>query len=166
MSSPLAHIHCLRLLRAEASSLLSRWTFAPLLSTPFLFNSALTMGFMNFELGAGCAATGRCLVDIGRWPALGSTLILATLFSTGLYFVHFYCWAFYGLSAQLRIASDLAARTPSSRTSARGWRVCSKRVEAIPALALIICVARASVHSEPVFSGFKPPYLRISEFGI
>ena len=124
------------------------------------------MGFMNFELGAGCALLAAAWWISADGPRWVRRLILATLFSTGLYFVHFYCWAFYGLfllSYELHLIWRRARKFADVRPGVA--RLLLNGTQAIPALALITCVARASVHSEPVFSGFKPPYLRISEFG-
>jgi hypothetical protein len=145
-------------------ALLSRWTFAPLLSVPFLFSSGFTMGFLNFELGVGCA-----MLAAGSWISTDHMhciprLILATIFSTGLYFIHLYGWAFYGVFV-LGYELNLVWRH-TNRLSDVGvglMHLLRDGTQAIPALSMLVYVGNTSVTPPLTMLGFKPPYIRIGQ---
>jgi hypothetical protein len=145
-------------------ALLSRWTFAPLLSVPFMFSSAFRLGFLNFELSVGCsllAAAWWISADEAHWIR---RLILATLFSTSLYFIHFYGWAFYGL---FLLSYELRSILKSGNGIPDVWigllRLLRDGTQCIPVLAVIAYTAMTQPQPELTFTGFKPPYLRLSE---
>jgi hypothetical protein len=151
---------CFALQRA----LLSRWTFAPLLATPFLFNAGFTMGFLNFELAVGCS-----LLAAAWWVSVSERLWIrrlsvATLLASGLYFIHFYGWAFYGvfvfgfeLQSTWQRVSKVADIWP------RLLHLLRDATQAVPALALMIYVARTSPQPALTLVDFKPPYIRIGQ---
>lgn len=69
----------------------------PLCAAPFLLNGGYAKGFFNFEFGMAWM-----LWALAAWLWLGPErwrlrLVLGTIFSTLLYFVHFFCFAVYGL---------------------------------------------------------------------
>jgi len=77
--------------------LASRWTWTPLLATPFLFHAGYAQGFLSFSFGIGLA-----LLGCSWWAAIGERqwpmrLAIATVFSAALYFCHFVTWGFYGV---------------------------------------------------------------------
>jgi hypothetical protein len=144
--------------------LLSRWTFAPLLSVPFMFSSAFRLGFLNFELSVGCS-----LLAAAWWISSADApwfrrLALATLFSTSLYFIHFYGWAFYGL---FLLSYELRCVLRSANKFADVWngllRLLRDGTQCIPVLALIVYAAITQPQPALTFTAFKPPYLRLSE---
>jgi len=78
-------------------AIVGRWTAAPILMFPFLFNAGFTRGFLSFDLGIGLA-----LWAIVWWTSLDEKawrlrLAVATLLCTMLYIVHLYAWSIYGL---------------------------------------------------------------------
>jgi hypothetical protein len=145
-------------------ALLSRSTFAPLLSVPFMFSSAFRLGFLNFELSVGCsllAAAWWISADQAHWIR---RLVLATLFSTSLYFIHFYGWAFYGLfllSYELRSVLQSGNRLPDIRIGL--LRLLRDGTQCIPVLTVMVYTAVTQPRPELTFTAFKPPYLRLSE---
>jgi hypothetical protein len=145
-------------------ALLSRWTFAPLLSVPLLFSSAFRMGFLNFELGVGCAllaAASWISADRMHWIR---QLILATIISTGLYFIHFYGWAFYGVLV-LGYELHLIWRR-ANRLSDVGFglaHLLRDGTQAIPALAMLVYAGNTSGTPALTVLGYKPPYIRIGQ---
>jgi hypothetical protein len=145
-------------------ALLSRWTFAPLLAVPFMFSSAFRLGFLNFELSVGCsllAAAWWISADQAHWIR---RLVLATLFSTALYFIHFYGWAFYGL---FLLSYELRSVLKSGNRLADIWagllRLLRDGTQCIPVLAVMVYTAVTQPQPELTFTAFKPPYLRLSE---
>jgi hypothetical protein len=144
-------------------ALFSRWTFAPLLSVPLMFSSAFRLGFLNFELSVGCsllAAAWWISSDKVGWKR---RLVLATLFSTSIYFIHFYGWAFYGLfllSYELRFI----LKSGSLRDIRAGLlRLLRDGTQCIPVLAVMAYTMMTQPQSELSFAAFKPPYLRLIE---
>ena len=82
-------------------------------------------------------ATGRCLVDIGRWPALGSTLNSCNAVFDGAVLRPFLLLGILWLIlAQLRIASDLAARTQVRGRPPGGGASVAKRDAGDPGVSL------------------------------
>lgn len=151
---------CIALNRA----LLSRWTFAPLFSVPFLFSSAFKLGFLNFELSVGCS-----LLAAAWWVSSGGAhwarrLVLATFLSTSLYFIHFYGWAFYGLfllSYELRFVLKPGNGPRDIWTGL--LRLFRDGTQCVPVLAVMAYMAITQPRPELTLTAFKPPYLRLSE---
>jgi hypothetical protein len=158
MSSASILIGCFALNRA----LQGKWTFAPLLAVPFLFNAGFTKGFLGFNLGIGCALIAlACWISIGEKHWRGR-LLVATLFSTLLYVIHFYAWAFYGLCVFGReLQVILAAKKPRPIWSYL-LRLGRDGLQAIPALAMLAIAARSTA-PQLTFTEFYPPYLRIAQ---
>ena len=139
-----------------------RWTFAPLLVVPFLFNIGFAKGFLSFNLGVGCA-----LLAIASWISIGEKrwplrLVVATLFSTLLYVIHFYGWAFYGIFVLgLELQAFWRSKAPKS-----AWlfvaRLGRDGLQAVPALTMM-GYAVASTHLPFTVKKFQPPYIRIGE---
>lgn len=152
-------IGCFTLSRA----LHGEWTWTPLLAVPFLFNSGFTKGFLNFNLGAGCAllaAAWWIWLGEGRWKL---RLAGATLFSTLLCLIHFYGWAFYGVFVLgYELQRIMRAKQPR-RLWADALLLCRDALQGVPAL-VMACFAAVSVSTEFTIAGFYPPYLRLFQF--
>ena len=142
-------------------TLTSRFSYAPLLAVPFLFNSGFSKGFLSFELAAGGALLAAAWWVSAKdmyWPR---RLLIATVCSTILYLIHFYGWAFYGLfvfgyEVQRMIR---AGRTFPSILS----QLCRDGLQAIPALAMFVFANFNSTPPELVIRKFDVPHVRIAE---
>jgi hypothetical protein len=158
LSSASILLGCFALNRA----LQGKWTFAPLLAVPFLFNSGFTKGFLNFDLGVGCALLATACwisIDERHWQW---RLLVATLLSTLLYVIHLYGWAFYGifvLGRELQVMFQTKERQSVWPYLIRLGR---DGLQAIPALAMI-SLAASSAAPKLAFEEFYPPYLRIGQ---
>jgi hypothetical protein len=143
-------------------ALQGKWTFAPLLAVPFLFNTGFTKGFLNFNLGVGLALLGfACWVSIDKkhwhWRLLAATLV-----STMLYIIHLYGWAFYGiLIFGYELQDMLRTKEPKST-----WRFLLRLgrdgLQAVPALVMLSIAARSG---GPEFNvqQFDAPYVRLGQ---
>jgi hypothetical protein len=145
----------------------SRSTFAPLFATPLLYNAGLSMGFLSFELGAGCA-----LFAIAWWVRSKNDpwprrILLGTFWSTALFFIHFYAWSFYGLFILCYEIQLIYLARRNSSVRGRVVRLLRDGLQAVPVLAVLIYTsvtrADASANTESVLRSFAPPYVRIGE---
>jgi hypothetical protein len=74
-----------------------RWSALPLIAAPLLYNGVLLVGVMNYIFGVGLT-----LWAFAAWVALRERprplrLSVSALFSTALFFCHFYAVGIYGL---------------------------------------------------------------------
>ncbi|MBZ0215692.1 MAG: hypothetical protein K8F25_03985, partial [Fimbriimonadaceae bacterium] len=72
-----------------------RLTWTPLAAVPFLFNAGYSRGFLSFNLGIGIA-----LIACAWWAMMSERnwlqrLVVASLFSTLLFYVHLAAWGIY-----------------------------------------------------------------------
>jgi hypothetical protein len=137
-------------------------TFAPLLAVPFLFNTGFSKGFLSFNLAVGCslfAAAWWISVDERHWLL---RLFVATLFSSLLYIIHFYGWAFYGVFV-LGYELQVMARAKAPRSVWTGlFRLGRDGLQAVPALAMLSFAASSSAPKFTV-GNFFLPYIRIGQ---
>lgn len=149
-------------------AIVGRWTLAPLLIFPFVFNTGFNKGFLSFNFGIGIAlwaAAWWASLDENRWRA---RLLGATLFSTGLYLIHFYAWACYGifvLGWSLR-RENLGTWNFNSILRLLG-RLIRDGLQALPpallALLWLTHMRSEKTSSVETFRNFQPPYSRISD---
>src|SRR6202007_1511388 len=147
---------CFALNRAVAG----RFTIAPLLAVPFLFNAGFTRGFLSFELGTGCA-----LLAAAWWVWAGKMhwvrrLAFASMWSTALYMIHLYAWAFYGLfifGYELQRMIERKEPRPALFLA----RLARDGLQAAPVPILLIYASRVSVAPELTVRAFQPPFIRI-----
>src|SRR5262249_13324897 len=132
----------------------------PLLAVPFLFNSGFMRGFLSFELGAGCALLGVAWwVSAGRMHWL-RRLVLATIWSTALYTIHFYAWAFYGLFILCyEIQQMIERREPHLGVFLA--RLSRDSLLALPVPIMLVYAAENSGAPELTVGGFELPFPRI-----
>jgi len=141
-------------------ALVSRFTYAPLLAGPLLLNAGFIRGFLSFDLGTGCA-----LFASAWWVATKRThwlrrIAFATIFSTALYFVHFYAWAFYGLFV---LCYEVQQKVERRKPSFVGLlaRLGRDSLQALPVLFIIVYSAASSAPAEFFVRKFEFPYVRI-----
>ncbi|HKD47768.1 MAG TPA: hypothetical protein VKB67_08785 [Rhizomicrobium sp.] len=128
-------------------------SLTPLLAAPFLMNGGYTKGFFNFDLGLALM-----LWALAAWLWLGEErwrlrLIVGTIFSTLLYFVHFYAFAVYGL---FLLGLELPPRLR------QGWKgiglLARDGLQAVPAFALLFLAGR---HAAVLPTGYKQSWHRL-----
>jgi hypothetical protein len=140
-------------------ALVSRFTYAPLLAAPLLFNAGFTRGFLSFTLGTGLALLASAWWVSARRKNWLGRLFLATIISTGLYFVHFYAWAFYGLFV---LCFEVQKRVESRETNFAMWALQLGRdgLQALPVPFMIAHTAANSAPPEFLARRFELPYAR------
>ncbi|WP_425994487.1 hypothetical protein [Afipia sp. DC4300-2b1] len=149
-------------------AIVGRWTLAPLLIFPFVFNTGFNKGFLSFNFGIGVAlwaAAWWASLDEDRWR---TRLLGATLFSTGLYLIHFYAWACYGIFV---LGWSFRKENPGiwNFNSIRRLigRLTRDGLQALPsALLALLWLNHArseKTSSVETFRSFQPPYSRISD---
>jgi len=149
-------------------AIVGRWTLAPLLIFPFVFNTGFNKGFLSFNFGIGVAlwaAAWWASLAENRWRA---RLLGATLFSTGLYLIHFYAWACYGifvLGWSFR-KENLGTWNFNSIKRLLG-RLTRDGLQALPSAFLALLwlnhTRSEKTSSVETFRSFQPPYSRISD---
>jgi hypothetical protein len=147
---------CFALNRAVAS----KWTIAPLFAVPLLFNAGFTKGFLNFELGAGCSLLAAAWwVSAGRMHWL-RRLVLATMWSTALYLIHLYAWAFYGLFVLgYEVQRMIGRKEP--RPLQFLARLARDGLQAAPVPIMLIYAGEISTTPEFAARAFQLPFVRI-----
>ena len=146
-----------------------RWTYMPLLGTPFLFHSGYAKGFLGFNVSIGLS-----LIGIAVWRAFsekhwGRRLALGWLVSTLLFFAHLVAWGIYGLTVLGLKLADLHAAWKTRGSAALGpWLVGLVRdgTQALPPLVLMALTSLMSGrHTELVgeISEFHAPWRRFIE---
>ncbi|MCW5703763.1 MAG: hypothetical protein KIT82_14425 [Bradyrhizobium sp.] len=156
LSSAAIMAGCFALNRAVAL----RWTIAPLLAVPFLFNAGFARGFLNFELGAGCA-----LLAAAWWVWSGKMhwlprLLLATICCTTLYTIHLYAWAFYGLFVLgYELQQMVERREP--RPALFLARLVRDGLQAAPVPFMLFFSHDSSSAQEATVRAFQFPFVRI-----
>lgn len=151
-------------------AIVGRWTWAPILMFPFLFNAGFTKGFLSFNLGIGLA-----LLAIAWWISHDQTrphrMLIASLLSVLLYLVHLYAFAIYGLFIA-GWAIDRAIR--AGGRSERWKRLCgdllAAAIQTVPVILLIaIAWLRLSGQSSGTTRGlreFELPFSRVSDLDL
>lgn len=143
-------------------AVVGRWTLAPLLAVPFLFNSGFTKGFLSFDLGVGVALLATaCWVSIDDKHWLWR-LLAATLFSTLLYLIHLYAWGCYGIFVGGYELRRLLQRDDRRLPWSSLLRLGRDGLQAVPALTMLGFAARAAT-PKLTADGFYPLYLRIGQ---
>lgn len=138
----------------------SRWTIAPLLAVPLLFNAGFARGFLSFELGAGCALlAAACWVSTGKMHWL-PRLLLATIWSTALYTIHLYTWAFYGLFVLGYELQQMVERAEPRPALFLG-RLARDGLQAAPVPFMLFCSYDSSSTQEFTVRAFQFPFVRI-----
>lgn len=147
---------CFALNRAVASKL----TIAPLLAVPLLFNAGFARGFLSFELGVGCA-----LLAAAWWVSAGKMhwvrrLAFATMWSTALYTIHLYAWAFYGLfifGYELQRMIERKEPHPALFLA----RLARDGLQAVPIPIMLIYAGESATMPEFSVRAFQFPFVRI-----
>jgi hypothetical protein len=142
-------------------TLTSRFSFAPLLAVPFLFNSGFSKGFLSFELAAGCSLLAAAWWVSARDMYWLRRLLIATVCSTALYLIHLYSWAFYGLFV---FGYEVQRMVRAGRTGPSILRQLFRDgLQAIPALGMFVFAGINSTQPELVVQKFDAPHMRILE---
>jgi hypothetical protein len=127
-----------------------RWSPLPLIAAPFLINGAYAKGFLAFDLGFSLsfwAIAWWAWADEALWIR---RLVVATVFATTLYIVHFYSFAIYGLFV-LGYEIERILAVPSEKRVQRTLVLLRDGLQAAPAALLLLY----SVHgSAPSSLGF------------
>lgn len=146
-----------------------RWTWAPLLAVPFLFNTGHAKGFLNFNIGFGLT-----LISCAWWAASSKyhwalRLGVASALSTLLYFCHFVGWGIYGVFVLgLEIAALLSQRRKTGHLAIWPWLGVLLRdgLQALPPLILGYFAAATGAGNSLSAAAkieFQPPHLRLVE---
>jgi len=131
-----------------------------LFAVPLLFNAGFTKGFLNFELGAGCSLLAAAWwVSAGRMHWL-RRLVLATMWSTALYLIHLYAWAFYGLFVLgYEVQRMIGRKEP--RPLQFLARLARDGLQAAPVPIMLIYAGEISTTPEFAARAFQLPFVRI-----
>ncbi|MBU2531816.1 MAG: hypothetical protein KKB37_03685, partial [Alphaproteobacteria bacterium] len=143
-----------------------RWTWIPLLATPFLFHLGYSRGFLGFNV-----AFGLGLVAIGIWlhgseRYWGRRLVVACLLSTALFFAHLVAWGTYGLAILgLKLAELHADWRIDGRKALLPWLARTMRdgLQAAPPLAILAIATLLSSGGAALIGSvapLRPPWLR------
>lgn len=131
----------------------NKTSLLPLCGTPFLLNGGYIKGFFSFDLGIALM-----LWALALWLWLGDErwrlrLVVGTILSTLLYFVHFYAFAVYGLFLLgLELPGRLAKGGKGILLLARDG------LQALPAFAFIIL---AGNHLSLPTTGYQKSWQRL-----
>lgn len=78
-------------------ALIGRWSVAPLIAFPLLYNYVFLVGLMNYLFGIGLAIWALAIwIRLRDWPWLVGILV-STLFVVALFFCHLFALGIYGV---------------------------------------------------------------------
>ena len=146
-----------------------RWSWTPIIALPLLYNIGMTKGFLAYDISLALA-----LLAAGWWVAAPPArwllrLIVATLFATLLYVMHFAGFAAYGIIV-LGVEIEKHLARPREQRSLVHLLLCLGRdgLQAVPAgILLLITSLHAVVEPtgvEMVIQGFQTPDEAIAQF--
>jgi hypothetical protein len=150
-------------------ALVGRWTWAPLLFVPFLFNSGYTKGFLSFNFAVGLALVACACWAFGSEARWGRRLALASVLSTVLFFSHLLAWGCYGVFALCFELGNLVTAWRRDGPRVLPGRLAGLARDGLQALPPLLIVAMAALSEKGgyglagVLGEFTPPWDRVAE---
>lgn len=144
-----------------------RWTYMPLLGTPFLFNTGYAKGFLGFNVAFGLGLVAIALWRFGSERNWKRRLALGWLASTLLFFAHLVPWGIYGVTLfGLKLMELPEAWRTGGRKGLGEWtlRLLRDGTQALPPLILFGAATLFGGQSIPVIGVLgttDPPWPRL-----